>query len=365
MKIAMMTPWNTSCGVAMHAELIGREWVKMGHELKVLAPIERETQPVTGKDEPYVARCYTMDREFIKGILKPLSLDPRPFLDLDYDLFIVQNLELMPMHELLKLWPNIREKASTVLVIHEGYLPPYPEFYAFNWDAIACFDERYVVDLGRKFPLERIHVIPYPCHAWQPGLKEAARIKLRLPLDKKIVLSYGIAIHQHFVALPVLEELSHVYDLRYLVLPAEGKSDIVEKAQARYGFIQVREMVPTVDELYTYLHAADALLLYKQSPNIVVCSTVYLCAGSGCPILISEGRYTEALSDEVLKYSNFDELKRVLSSVFEGLEMNEIALKAFLNKHEASRVAQQFMELARSLSAGKAEVAIMNALSVC
>ena len=42
MKIAMMTPWNTSCGVAMHAELIGREWIRMGHELNVLAPISKK-----------------------------------------------------------------------------------------------------------------------------------------------------------------------------------------------------------------------------------------------------------------------------------------------------------------------------------
>jgi len=52
----------------------------MEHELRVLAPIEKETQPVTGKDEPYVTCCYTMDREFIKGILKPLTIDSKPFL---------------------------------------------------------------------------------------------------------------------------------------------------------------------------------------------------------------------------------------------------------------------------------------------
>lgn len=358
MKIAMITPWNVSCGVATHAELVGRQWVKMGHELKVLAPIEKETQPVTDRDELYVTRCYTMDREFIKGILKPLSLDPRPFLDLDYELLIVQNLELMPMQELLKIWAHIKGKAATVLVIHEGYLPPYPQFYGFDWDAIVCFDERYVAEFSKKFPPERIHVIPYPCHQWEPRLKEAARIELGLPLDKKIVFSYGIAIHQHFVTLPVLEELSHGYDLMYLVLPAEGKSEIVERAQARYGFIEVREMAPTVGELYTYLHAADALLLYKQSPNIVVCSTVYLCAGSGCPIVISEGRYVESLGDEVIKYSNFDELKRVLSGVFEGRGVNEAALRAFLDRHAAPWIAQQFVELSQSLGVGKAQVAV-------
>ncbi len=356
MKIVMMTPWNTSCGVAMHAEMIGREWVRAGHELKVLAPVEKETQPVTGIDEPYVTRCYTMDREFIKGILKPLTLDPKPFLELDYDVFIMQNLELMPMAQLLQLWPKIKEKAATVLVIHEGYLPPYPEFYAFDWDAIVCFDQRYVAMFGRKFPQERIHVIPYPCHPWQPGQKEAARIALGLPPDRKVVLSYGIAIHQHFVALPVLEELSRIYDLMYLVLPAEGKSDIVASAQARYSFMEVREIAPTVAELYTYLHAVDALLLYKQSPNIVVCSTVYLCAGSGCPIVISDGRYTEAQGNEVLKYRDFDELKEILRNIFEGRTVDEEAAKAFVHNHEAARVAQQFIALAGSLLTARAQV---------
>jgi len=40
MKIGMMTRWNVSCGVATHAEPLGRAWVEMGHELKVFAPVE-------------------------------------------------------------------------------------------------------------------------------------------------------------------------------------------------------------------------------------------------------------------------------------------------------------------------------------
>ncbi len=348
-KIAMMTPWKVACGVALHAELIGHEWVRMGYKLKVFAPIEKVTQPVTGVDEPYVIRCYTMDREPVKGLLAPLYLDPQPLLEAEYNLFIVQNLELMPMGDLLKIWPEIKKRAATVLVIHEGYLPPYPEFYSFDWDAIVCFDERYAAEFAKKFPQSRIHIIPYPCHPWKPGKKERARLKLGLPLNKKIVLSYGISVHQHFVTLPVLEQLSHTHDLIYLVLPAEGKSEIVEKAQARFDFIEVREAVPSIGELYTYLHAADALLLYKQSPNIVVCSTIFLCAGSGCPIVISEGRYTESLGEEVLRYSDFDELGKVLNGVFEGHGVNELALRKFLQRYDASLIARQFLELGHLL----------------
>ena len=35
MKIAMISAWNEDSGVSVHAELIGREWVNMGHTLKV------------------------------------------------------------------------------------------------------------------------------------------------------------------------------------------------------------------------------------------------------------------------------------------------------------------------------------------
>jgi hypothetical protein len=349
MNIAMMSPWNVACGVAVHAELVGKEWVKMGHELKLLAPIEKETQPVTAKDESYVTRCYTMDREFIKGILKPLSLDPKPFLDSDYEFFVVQNLELMPMAELLKIWPQVKAKAKTILVIHEGYLPPYPEFYQFDFDAIVCFDARYQEQLIRKFSLDRIHIIPYPCYPLKLGDKRQAREKLGLPQDKKIVFSYGIVIQQHFPTLLPLQELSREYPLVYLVLAAEGRGEILDKAQDRYSFIQMREGGRTVDELYDYLHAVDALLLYKQSPDIVIPSTVYLCLGSGCPIVISEGRYTEELGDEVLKYKDFDDLKEVLAQVFEGKRPEQKAVDKFIAEKSAQKVAQEFIELFESL----------------
>lgn len=176
-----------------------------------------------------------------------------------------------------------------------------------------------------------------------------AKVELGLPQDKKIVFSYGIVIHQHFPTLLPLEELSREYPLLYLVLAAEGRSEILDKAQDRYSFIQIREEGRTVDELYTYLHAADALLLYKQSPNIVVPSTVYLCLGSGCPIVISEGRYTESLGEEVFIYRDFDELKDVLAQVFEGKKPDQKAVEKFVAAKSAKRVAQEFIELFESL----------------
>ena len=38
MKIAILSRWNTACGVSLHVELIGREWAKNGHSLTFFAP---------------------------------------------------------------------------------------------------------------------------------------------------------------------------------------------------------------------------------------------------------------------------------------------------------------------------------------
>lgn len=36
-RIAMMTAWNTDSGVAIHAEPIGKAWIRMGYDLKVFS----------------------------------------------------------------------------------------------------------------------------------------------------------------------------------------------------------------------------------------------------------------------------------------------------------------------------------------
>lgn len=343
-----MSTWNAACGVSTHAELIGREWVRMGHDLRVFAPTNDENV-ITDKDESYVTRCYTIDREPVKG-LKPSSLDKEACLESDYDIFIIQNLELMPMDKLLEIWPQIKARAKTIQVIHEGYLPPYPEFYLFDPDAVICFDERYRKVLSKKFPREKIYTISYPCHPLDFGDRKEARRKLGLPQDKKIIFTYGLSMWLRLFLLPAVAELAKTYDLLWLTISAQGERELLNRAKEKYSFIEARYSTLSSEELYTYLHAADALLIYNQSPNpLVVSSMTYLCLGSGCPIVISEGRYTEDLGEEVFKYRDFDELKEVLVQAFEGKRPNQEALEKFIAEKSAESIASSFIELLQKL----------------
>ncbi|MEA3485248.1 MAG: hypothetical protein U9R03_00890, partial [Candidatus Aerophobetes bacterium] len=207
MKIGMMSRWNASCGVSMHAELVGRAWVGMGHSLRVLAPREWD-KPLTQKDEPYVTRCYRINYPLDEKREKGWFFNQKPFLE-DFDVFVVQHLEIMPIKDLLSIFPKIKENAKTVLIIHEGSAPKEANFYKFGVDAVVCFDERYRDRFLRDiFPEEKIHIIFYPCHSLRKGDKEEARKRLDLPQDKKIVFNYGLWVSCHLHLLPRMERLS-------------------------------------------------------------------------------------------------------------------------------------------------------------
>ena len=345
MNITMMSRWNIPCGVSTHAELLGRALVKLGHNLKVLAPAEYEDYQ-TDEDEPYVLRCYRLPKK-----KEGFFFDPEPFLKDDCDVFIVQNLEILPMEELLKVYPKIKERARTVFVVHEGKPPKDSTFYKFDWDAVVCFDERYRKFLCNIYPEDKIHIIPYPCHPLMPGDKKEARLKLNLPLDKKIIFNYGIGIYRHLHLLPTIERVSKKYPLIFLTLThIQEWYDLFDVARIRYKFIELRNGKLPVNTLYTYLHASDCLLIHKDSAEaVVVPSTAYLGLGAGRPILAYNTNFFATFDQEVLKYSS---LQEALEDVFEERDNVKSVLriaKEFVKENSSIEVAKKFIQLFEAL----------------
>jgi hypothetical protein len=305
----------------------------------------------TAEDGPLVRCCFAVDRSPVKGLTE-LWLDASALLEEDYDVLLVENLELLPMGRLAQVWDRVRAKATTVLVIHEGFPPAYPDFYRLEFDAVVCFDGRYRDRFARRFPWERLHVIPFPAHPWRPGDRPEARRRLGFAKDYKIVLSTGTAHSQHLLTLPVLEALAARLPLLYIVLEPPPVNPLLQAAQMCHPFLRVVPESLSVDGLFGYLHAADALLLYKQSPLLVISSTVHLTLGSGCPIVVAQSRYTEDLGEEVLRFRELDQLEACLEAVFSGHQPPCEAQQRFLAERGSGRVAAAFLELFEQVGRG-------------
>ncbi|MBU4509610.1 hypothetical protein KJ830_01045 [bacterium] len=54
MKIGMMCLWNAANGPSIHAELLGRAWVKLGHQLKIFSARKHpDARPTFQEDEDF------------------------------------------------------------------------------------------------------------------------------------------------------------------------------------------------------------------------------------------------------------------------------------------------------------------------
>lgn len=346
MKLAILSRWNTACGVLLHAELIAREWIKNNHNLKVFAP--NNIRPI-GKDEEYVIRCFSDEGNHVESFFHP-----EPFLDSDYDILVVERLEWVPLEPLKNIFAMIKKKAKIVYVVLERKLPTNPLFYEFNWDSIVCFDKRYKKQWSKSFDEKKIHIIPYPTGSLQKGNKQKARKELNLPQDKKIVFSFGWAPELHiFPILPTLQKLNKNLPFLYLVLadPKYIAADI--QPLKDHKFIELRHELASNDQIYKYLHASDAYLIHKQKEEVlpgeaVVHSSILMCIGTPTPIITSNTEFVWFLNKELMKYSNNDELHQFLIEIFNRNESVNQVLKAseeYVINHSPRKIAGEFIKL--------------------
>jgi hypothetical protein len=350
MKIGMMTRWNMFSGQSSHAEPIGHAWLETGHELQVFAPKGLDLHLLYRPDEPFVHRCFIQD-VWGQRDGKDYFFDPKPYLEEDYEIFLMEMAYLMPMPEMLGIFPQIRKKAKTVLVVHETGLPPDPDWYKFEWDAIVCFDERYKAFMAKSFPEEKIAIIPFPCHPPLHGDKKQARISLGLPLDKKIVLAYGFnIIFNHIGLFPIIESLSKDYPAMLLLLAHHDPT----KLESQPEFLLLRDEMPTTEKLYTYLHACDTYVSYVggtefKTQGVGVSSSVAACLGAGRPVLVpGYCNFFDLSGKEVIKYNDFPELEQKMRDVFEDagyVKESLAAAKEYATRNSGFEIAKQFIEL--------------------
>ena len=347
MNIGMMSLWNAANGPSIHAEFVGREWVRAGHKLTVFSAKKHpDARSTLQKDENFVIRHFSVDT--IEPFTRATEFDPLPLIEEDYEVFVAQNFERLPAERLLKIFPEIKKKAATVCVVHEGKPPRDPLYYKFSWDAIVCFDNRYRSFLIKHFPENTVHIIPYPYYPFTPGDKFKTRKKLGLPLEEKIVFSFGFRPDDIIPVLPTLRDLHKKYMMRYIVVINPGSNvNILKEKKNEYPFLDIQERPLPFDELYMYLHASDVHLIYRESSKkypAVLSSTVCQTLGSGCPILFHESNYVERAGDEIIKYKDFSDLEQKLSLIFEqGFDTSEI--KKFLKTHDATHIANRFIKL--------------------
>lgn len=339
MKIGMMCAWNTDSGVAVHAEPIGKAWIKMGHKLAVFSFVKSDFhgEGFTGEDEDYVIRCFgTQDQTNY--------LDPLPILTTDFDIFVVQDLRMLPVEKLAKVFGLIKQRARTIHIVHENKLPDEAWFYQFDWDKVIYFDQRQQF-LKEIYPDSEL--VPFPCFKIRKEDKLEARRRLKLPLDKKIIYSFSQRdYHSYLRNLP--EEIK---DKAVLLHVVSKEHQMLEEESSPDWMIIRREDVLSHERFNDYLFASDAAVFHKfQSRyNAVVSSTVFQALGCGCPILVPrQSDFFHPLQNEVLRYGDIEELNKKLLELLEDEEASKTVkdvAEGFVLMNSPEKIAERYIGL--------------------
>ncbi len=350
MRIALVSRWNATCGISLHAELIGRAWRGMGIEVDVYAPTVDTASldwhhRLLGRDEPWVRRVYD---EVWAGRER---FDYKPILEGGYDVLVVEAYRGLPLRPLRELVEKARGRMVRVAVIHEGEERWVHPFLEMGFDLYVVFDERFVKELfGPYRGRVRVAIIPYPCaeppqvDPWRPSFA----------VGRVLFFSFGRQpVEEYRPFIEALDRLSKSYDLVYWVVRSDGKL-----GYDRPWLVEWRRRL-SLEEVYSFLRGSDIHLLPKgNTRRVVVSSTLYQVIGSLTPTVVPDTRFFETVpTDEdgigaVVKFRSVDDLVRKLRMLIEDGSLRERVRREARKLFEscrASRVARMMLRVIEGL----------------
>jgi len=365
--IIFMTSWNTDGGVFRHALPIVDWMVKKGYRVKVLTHY-RETPHgfnLNVEDEEFVERCYTLQgkrKDELRTLNTEIIFDA---LKEGYNLFVAEDLGMLPMEELLEIFPRIKKKAKTILVNHDNL--PKPDgsiFWKFDWDCIINFLEYQMDFMAKHYPRDRLYFVEFPTFP-KPNIvknKVELRSELDLPKDKKIVLLFGE--YDFIDSFEVLGKYRKEHDdtfLLCLVYTEDQKNLITRTLEEKFGesYDDVRIEISSWENRAKYVMASDLVVLDKGKKKFgkgaVLSSTAFQIIGWGTPIIARNSRYFDVFGDSIVTYENDDDMFEKIGQLLNDSEKRRETLKKqekFHILHNPERISTKFIWIFRNLLTG-------------
>ncbi|RLG41517.1 MAG: hypothetical protein DRO05_03665, partial [Thermoproteota archaeon] len=169
-----------------------------------------------------------------------------------------------------------------------------------------------------------------------------------------LVLSFG-RIHRPEELLSSLSILWKRREFTYLCLTGSPELYVLMKGlEKKHPFLRIRFDRPSIDKLYDYLNAANAILMHREEPRhitgerrtLAISSAAYLCLGALVPIVCSDVALFSTFKGEVLKYRSLEEMTELLELVLNGkVDDLKARVRRFVSERSADKIARKLLEI--------------------
>ena len=364
LKIIIFGSWNTDGGVSRHTTPVAEWLMEQGYDIKVFTHYRECTlgYPLDVEDETFVHRCFTFSGKVFPG---RTPFNPELLLkaveEEGYNIFLAEDLGILPMEELLKVFPRIKAKAKTILLNHDN--KPKPDdnpFWKFDWDEIINFLPEQNGFIGDYYPAEKIHVIEFPVYENRENEEIKSCEELNIPSNKNIILALGEynmvdflpAICEIKKSDPSIYILGHVYDEEQKAA-LENKIAEMRKTNPAIAYDEIRVENGSWQQRRSYVKHSKIVIFDKGEGvtgfGAILSSTAYQIIGWNTPILARDNLFFSPFSnEELVKYKNDKELSEsVKKLIYNEAYRTEVLKNAnkFAIEHSPEKIANQVLEI--------------------
>ena len=348
MRIGLISTYGVKCGIATYAAHLANQLAKE-HEVIIFAEDYLNNEQLDFNSDLKVMRCFNRNYSSSR-LLEALRTYPCDMVHIQHEYNIFSKLK----NELNQV--AAKYKGRTAITLHTVY-PPSGVFDL--QESADCFIIHN--DYGKEYLLKQgikrniIKIIPHGTLLLPRIPSNEARVKLRLPQDRKIILTHSFierrknldkiikAVATLKNELPII--YIHVGTVHPHALVSLGQSYLNECNQLIRELDVVSEVMIinrfiNEEELGYYLAAADIIIIMEESsyPEIHGSGVLHTVA-PGKPIMASDiPDFAEVPDDAIYKIANTEK------------SVEKAIRDIFLNPEFASRLSDNFLIYAQATS---------------
>ena len=364
LKIIIFGAWNSDGGVTRHTTPVAEWLMEQGYYIKVFTHYSECTlgYPLDVEDEAFVHRCFTYSGKDFPG---RISFKPELLLkaveEEGYNIFLAEDLGILPMEGLLKVFPRIKAKAKTILLNHDN--KPKPDnspFWKFDWEAIINFLPEQNGFMEEHYPAEKVHCIEFPVYEKSRGDRIKSCRELDLSTKRNIILALGEYNMVDFLPAictmkkndPSIYLLALVYDEERKIKLEEQIAEM-KKINPDIGYDEIRVENSSWQKRRDYVQASKIVIFDKgegvTGQGAILSSTAYQVIGWGTPILARDNLFFSPFNNgEMVKYRNNKELTETVRMLLHDKNAREKVLKnadEFALKYSPEKISRKFIKL--------------------
>lgn len=315
LRIAMITTWNSRCGISEYSRSLAEALAKLGHDLTVLASYP--VRPVPGKnDEENVRRFFYTGWHQERGVdldkaLRALNKRGVQIIHLQY-----QNFIYAP--PFLSILGSLAQSSPLVVTFHDPLLPPGFPHAACSAGVFHANETAALIGWGK-----RKRVIPIGIYEWPDEDREAARQRLHID-SRHVLCSLGLGRTDHGAVLEAMQGLRTRYpDIFYVIIAPPEQHGCIRDLAVRLGLeknICYLDHFPPNEEIVNYLHAADInIFYYGEFGTPGVCSAASRLGIAGRrPVILTDVNLMRDLPDPLkIPYGPLPVLQSRIVELFE------------------------------------------------